>query len=95
MFAVKALVQPLPERVPELDHGPVAVQLVAALFEPQVRFDWPLYATDDGLAEIQAVGAGLFSEQEGAFTPPSVLLQPHVHVVELSELLTLVPGEQL
>jgi hypothetical protein len=48
-----------------------------------------------GLAEIEAVGAGLFSEQEGALTPPSALLQPQVQVEVLLKLLTLDPERQL
>ncbi len=52
---VKELVNPLPERLPEFDHGPPAVQLVA-LVEDQVSVDWPLYATEVGEAESEAVG---------------------------------------
>lgn len=58
VLEVKGLVNPLPESVPALDHGPPAVQLVA-LVELQVRVELPLYEAGLGEAESPAVGAGL------------------------------------
>ena len=49
----------------------------------------------DEIEFVVIVGRDLFSEQDGAFTPPLTLLQAQVQVVELSELLTLVPEVQL
>ena len=40
-LVVRGLVNPLPESVPELDHAPPAVQLVAPV-ELQVRVERPL-----------------------------------------------------
>ena len=51
---VSGFVRPLPERVPELDHGPPAVQEVAPE-EDQVRVERPLYATGLGEAVRVAV----------------------------------------
>lgn len=56
VFEVSGSVRPLPESVPELLHGPPAVQEVA-LVEDQVRVARPLYATGLGEAESEAVGA--------------------------------------
>lgn len=39
MFAVRAFVQPLPEVVPEGDHGPATAVQVVALVEPHERVD--------------------------------------------------------
>lgn len=85
-------VSPLPERVPELDHGPPAVQ-EDALVELHVRVERPAYATDVGEAERVAVGAGLASEQE-AVLPPFSPSQDHVQELAPSTLLALVPAEQ-
>lgn len=56
VLVVRGLLQPLPESVPELDQGPLAVQLVA-FEELQVSVDCPLYATGLGDAVREAVGA--------------------------------------
>ena len=54
--AFRALVSPLPESVPELDHGPPAVQLTASAGEPQVSVARPPGVTEVGEAERVAVG---------------------------------------
>ena len=50
-------VYPLPMSVPELVHGPIAVQLVA-LAELHARRDCPPYGTEVGVAVMLTVGAG-------------------------------------
>lgn len=92
VLAYRASVRPLPESEPELDHGPPAVQL-EALVELQDRVERFPYETEVGEADMEAVGAGLASEQEAE----EPLLRPaQVHVQELapSTLETLVPAEQ-
>ena len=53
VLAERGSVRPLPERDPELDHGPPAVQLVAFV-EPHESVDLPPGLTEDGLAESDA-----------------------------------------
>ena len=80
----------MPESVPWFDHGPPAVQLVA-LVELQVRVERPAYWTGFGLAVSEAVGAGLFSEQE----TEEPLFEPWQSQVQVEVPLTLfmlVPG---
>ena len=57
MFEIRPFVKPLPDNVPEFDHGPPAVQL-DALVEDQVSVDCPPNATEVGDAESVAEGAG-------------------------------------
>lgn len=96
--AYRASVRPVPGLgdVPNgfdaLDHGPPAVQL-EALVELQESVERSPYETEVGETDMEAVGAGLASEQEAE----EPLLRPaQVHVQELapSTLETLVPAEQ-
>ncbi len=57
VLTVRGPVNTLPESVPELDHGPPAVQLVASV-EPQVSVELAPYATEIGEAVSEAVGTG-------------------------------------
>ena len=57
VFAVRGLVKPLPDKVPELDQGPPAVQLVAFV-EFQVIVGRVLYGVGFGETERVAVGTG-------------------------------------
>ena len=66
VLAVRGSVSPLPESVPELDHGPLAVQLVA-LVELHVRVERSLYATGLGEAVMLAVGGGEVVGVKGQF----------------------------
>jgi len=89
--AVSGSVSPLPERVPELDHGPPAVQLVASL-EPQVSVERPSYAI--GLGEAVRVALGTLEMVSARHTPQllpafdSVMDPPH-EVLKLAQALTL------
>jgi hypothetical protein len=65
-----------------------------ALVELHERIDRPLYATDVGETEREAVGAGFVSEHE-AVEPPFKPLQFHVQVEEPLALLALVPVVQM
>ena len=57
VFAVRGLVNPLPDKVPEFDQGPPAVQLVAFV-ELQVIVGRVLYGVGFGETERVAVGTG-------------------------------------
>ena len=88
---VSALVSPLPESEPELDHGPPAVQLVE-LDELQLSVERLLYATGFGDAESEAVGAA-HDEFDGAVAEHApeqlivpVLVTPHEFAADLHEL---------
>ena len=77
VFVVSGVVRPLPERLPEVDHGPPAVQEVASV-EDQVRVERLPTVTEAGEAERVAVGTGGVKETPLMLTQPTFVL-PHAY----------------